>query len=997
MSIQWKYQCKQFTKLPLFVRVTTYFIVAYLLYSLILGVLVPYVAKGKIPDQLSELTGRNVQLGDVSINPFTLNLQLNQLSVLEGESAFVGLEKLEVEVNFWQSLWNMGIAVDHLNLVKPFGHIERLSGTPEIFNFSDIITTINRQFPMTASEKPDEVQPSPPLLIMISSLTLQQGAFTFIDNITGGELNYPNVNIAVNNVNTTTDITNPKNQHSNRYQINIEDSKQARFLLDGQFQASPLSIIGDVEVQQFDLPAAWVFIDKMFAVELMSGKLNIESDYHFTLSDDNQLQFITNDGEFELENIEIIAASKPIVSLPLLKLTGINSDLIEKRVTIESFNSNGLILNSKIDRSGLDLAALFTPIFSEKASGETFEQTKAKEDVEEDWFLNLKSMQIDNYQFNIKEKLVTNKELNWSLQAINLSTSELVSDLSKPFDIKLSAVLNKKGNIGILGSVDPKKETVEAVVDIRSLQLSQFQPYVAKAINATLQRGNLSTKISVKADSSGDVVANGALRIEKLAIKDNVLNKSLVKWQKLTIDKFNFNLAKSTLALNTIIIEQPYATVIIAENKETNISQLMIEQPEGTSSKPDTPFQVTINRIEFDNGAAFFADNSLTPNFSTGIESLEGAVTHISSVPGTKAVVDVKGNIDRYAPVRIKGEINPLIEQPFVDLNLDFKSVELTSVNPYSGTYAGYYIDKGQLSVTLNYLLEHNQLTGSNHVIIDQLELGKASDSDLATSLPLSLAIALLQDSDGVIDLGVEVTGDVDDPDFSIGSVIMNAIANVITKAVTAPFSLLAGLTDADAELNHVSFDFGQATLSEDEQQKLMQLGDALVSRPKLKLTVDGAVNAHEDSKVLAIAQLHNKLIHVAKLDESSFTQQITPSSVSENEALATALITLYQNELNSEASEVKIAVNNEQQEKGVVLTEAELSIRWHLAMYNLLLNHQQISQDQLGQLAHQRAKRVKTYLIEAVNISADRVFLLDSRFDIEQDDSGVVLTLDAN
>ncbi|MBL4830910.1 MAG: DUF748 domain-containing protein [Aliivibrio sp.] len=997
MSIQWKYRCQQFKKKHVSIRVTTYFIVAYVLYSLILGVLAPYVAKGQIPHQLSKLTGREVQLDEISINPFTLNLQLSHFVVLEGENAFVGFEKLEVEVNFWQSLWNMAIAVEHLNLVKPFGHIERLSGTPDTFNFSDINTTINRQLPINSNEVIDEEKTSAPLQVMISSVNLQQGNFTFIDKVTGGELHYPNVNFTVGNVNTATDINNPKQQQNNLFQIDIEDSKQARFLLNGQFQVSPLAIIGAVDVQQFDLPTAWMFIAQAFAVELNHGKLNIESDYQFTLNDDNQLEFITTNGEFELEDIQIDAASESIVSLPLLKLEGISIDLIDKRVIIESLNSNGLILNSKIDHSGLDLATLFTPTFAEKESSEALEKTKTKDDIGLDWFLSLKSMQIDNYQFNVKEKLVTNKELSWSLQAIDLSTSELVSDLSKPFDIELSASLNQKGSIAIQGAVDPKKETVEAAVDIKSLQLSQFQPYVAKAINATLQRGDLSTQINVKADSSGDVLANGALKIEKLAIKDNVLNKSLVKWQKLTVDKFNFNLAKSTLALNTVTIDQPYATVIVAENKETNISQLMIEQPESESSDPNTPFQVTINRIEFDGGAAFFADNSLTPNFSTSIESLEGAVTHISSVPGTKAVVDVKGNIDRYAPVSITGEINPLIEQPFVDLNLNFKSVELTSVNPYSGTYAGYYIDKGQLSVTLNYLLEHNQLTGSNHVVIDQLELGKASDSDLATSLPLSLAIALLQDNNGVIDLGVEVTGDVDDPDFSIGSVIMNAIVNVITKAVTAPFSLLAGLTDSDAELNHVSFDFGQASLSEDEKQKLMQLGDALASRPKLKLTVDGAVNAHEDSKVLAINQLNNKLIQIAKLDESSLSQRITPSTVSENDQLAAALITLYQGELNNEAAEVKITITKEQQDKGVELTDTELSTRWYLTMYNLLLNHQQISEDQLGQLAHQRAKRVKTYLIENVNISVDRVFLLDSRFDIEQDDSGVVLTLEAN
>ena len=129
--------------------------------------------------------------------------------------------------------------------------------------------------------------------------------------------------------------------------------------------------------------------------------------------------------------------------------------------------------------------------------------------------------------------------------------------------------------------------------------------------------------------------------------------------------------------------------------------------------------------------------------------------------------MDLKGKIDKYAPVTLQGEINPLLQKPYLDLDLVFKSVELTTVNPYSGTYAGHYIDKGQLSLALNYQLQDNQLIGKNHLVIDQLQLGKPSESDLATSLPISLAIAILQDRNGVIDLGLEVSGDVDNPDFS--------------------------------------------------------------------------------------------------------------------------------------------------------------------------------------------------------------------------------------
>ncbi len=1002
MSIQWKQLREKFQKKHFSIRFTLYFLFGYLLYCLTLGVIVPPIAKSQIPSQLSSILGREVSLHDISVNPFLLNLKLNQFAVLDkaGSDTFLGFEELDVQVNFWQSLANMAIAVEHIKLKRPFGHIERLSEVPTTFNFSDIVDNLDRQFPANSEIDTQEKPESSILSIMISAIHLQQGNITFIDNVTQGELRYPDTNVRITSLNTLAEIRQPEFETANSFQIDVKGQNQDTVQLNGQFQIVPLMVMGDVTISKFDLPTAWQFIAQAFEAKLTQGKLNVRSDYQLKVSDNNPLQLTTNKGEVSIENLHIMADSRPVVTLPRFNIEGINSNLEKELVTIARVYSTDLVLNSRVDQSGLDLITFFTPTLSDKTAVENLTAEPQKESGEANWQLSLDKLELDNYQLNIKEKVVTDNELDWSLQSLNLTTSQLVSDLSQPFDLQLSASLNQKGNIAINGVVDPKKESADAHVDVSSLQLSQFQPYVATAINATIKRGDFNTQVTVKADASGEVKVNGALQIDKLAVKDNLLNKSLIKWQQLQIDNFDFDLIKSTLALNTLLLKQPYATVIIAENKETNISQLLVEQGETASKATEqtsNPFAVTVNRIEIDQGSAFFADNSMTPNFSTGIESLEGAVTHISSRPGTKATVDMKGNIDRYAPVSIKGEINPLIENPFVDLSLDFNSVELTSVNPYSGTYAGYYIDRGQLSVTLQYLLEENQLTGSNHVVIDQLELGQASDSDLATSLPLTLAIALLQDGNGVIDLGVEVTGDVDDPDFSIGSVILNAIANVITKAVTAPFSLLAGLADSDAELNHIEFAFGDAELSEEQQQKLIQLGEALSSRPKLKLTVDGAVNAQEDSKVLAVNQLHQKLIMQAKLDESEIPVQLTASSISEYPELVGALKALYQTELSSKAAEVKSEIIKEQQEKQVELTNDDLATRWHIAMYNQLLNHQQISDDELGQLAHQRAKNVKSFLIETVQVAAGRVFLLDSRFDIEQDDSGVVLTLEAN
>ena len=303
--------------------------------------------------------------------------------------------------------------------------------------------------------------------------------------------------------------------------------------------------------------------------------------------------------------------------------------------------------------------------------------------------------------------------------------------------------------------------------------------------------------------------------------------------------------------------------------------------------------------------------------------------------------------------------------------------------------------------MALNYHLENNQLKGSNHVIIDQLQLGQASDSDLATSLPIKLAIALLQDSDGVIDLGVEVSGDVDDPDFNLGAIIWHTISNIITKAVTAPFSFISGLVGSDEELNIIAFDFGANTLTVEEQEKLQTLGKALETRPQLTVTVDGAVDAAKDNQALELDQFNQLLAQSANITAIELPRNLRASTMPVSGVLSDALKALYQSYYGENSDTVRNNIVNEQEakqeEKGVELTDEELDQRWHIALYNLVLNKQKVAEGELGHLAQQRAQAVKAYLVDVVKVDASRVFLLDSRFDIEQDTSSVMLTLEAN
>jgi len=172
--------------------------------------------------------------------------------------------------------------------------------------------------------------------------------------------------------------------------------------------------------------------------------------------------------------------------------------------------------------------------------------------------------------------------------------------------------------------------------------------------------------------------------------------------------------------------------------------------------------------------------------------------------------------------------------------------------SPYAMKFAGYRIAGGKISLDLQYKVHGRQLAGENQIVIDQLTLGERVDSPDALKLPLELAIALLKDSDGRIDLGLPVSGSLDDPQFSYGALIWKAIGTVLTKIVTAPFRAIGALLGVSGEkLEGIAFDAGSDRLLPPEREKLQQIAQLLAKRPQLKLSVPGHYSEAADGAAM--------------------------------------------------------------------------------------------------------------------------------------------------
>ncbi|MFM7968362.1 DUF748 domain-containing protein [Aeromonas sp. A-5] len=473
----------------------------------------------------------------------------------------------------------------------------------------------------------------------------------------------------------------------------------------------------------------------------------------------------------------------------------------------------------------------------------------------------------------------------------------------------------------------------------------------------------------------------GGLDINGLKVLDRADNQRLLQIRHLQLTGLHYDGISQQMRIRTLL-SKPFARIEINETGVTNVQQLLLPQPASNStqaaaSSARTAHRFTIDQVRTTQGNLRFADRSLSPEFVVDIASLAGQSRHITNVPGQRSELDFNGKVDRYAPVTIRGGANLLIADPVLDVAVAFNNLELTTFTPYSSTYAGYAIDKGQLSMKLNYKLQGNRLEGDNDITIKKLQLGEKVKSEQAKDLPLGLAIALLSDASGVIKMNLKVKGNLDQPDFSLGNIFWDVLGNTLGKAITSPFSLLASLTGGTKDLDELPFLPGDPALTPTQQSKLTTLAQALKDRPRLSMNIRGKVNFNQERPLLQRQKLERVL---AKITGSP----VDLALLEQDPALQSAL---------AEAYEAKFSENLGTLADRLTLPAQSPALRAQAVI--LLRDQQLITAKSLRNLAMRRAQNTKEYLVDTQGITPDRLFVLDSQVKETDKEAKVVLTLD--
>lgn len=419
-----------------------------------------------------------------------------------------------------------------------------------------------------------------------------------------------------------------------------------------------------------------------------------------------------------------------------------------------------------------------------------------------------------------------------------------------------------RGQLGLQARLAANLQDVTATLDARNLPLQGVAPYALAPTTLRFGGGELSAKLNGSWKAQRWQAA-GQLALARLALYEPGQREPLLGWQRLQLD--GIRARPQRISVGDVRLVAPQLRFILDEQRVPNFAHVLKPQnatatapaAANPAAKPAALPVVEVRAVRVRDARLDFADRGLNPAFGTRIHSLSGSVLGLSSQRGRRGTVALDGRVDQYGDVRIRGSLSPLDVTRDLDMALNFRNIPLGSLNPYAMTFAGWKITDGRLGTELRYLLQDRQLKGDNRMVVDHIQLGEEVADYQGTHLPLKLAVAILEDSDGRIDLSLPVAGSLDAPDFSYGHLVWQALRNVLVKVATAPFRALFGGEGFD----EIYADAGDDRIPPPEREKLHKLAEVLAKRPKLSLALGGGYDAEGDAAALTRQRVDSDIL----------------------------------------------------------------------------------------------------------------------------------------
>ena len=758
----------------------------------------------------------------------------------------------------------------------------------------------------------------------------------------------------------------------------------------GTVSLAPLALEGEVGVAGLELRRYQPFYGDLVKFDVGDGVLGLKTRYRFTSGTGGNTTLTGLSADLARPRLTRHGEKQPFYQARSVALSETSLDLARHHAAVGQLTSEGGVLAVVRDKNG---NADITNLLAEPPGA-------PPPVAHAPWNVGVGRVALDGYTVKVDDH-APDRRARYALTKLNLELRNLSTErgtkaaLAARFGVDGRGVASAKGPVGL------NPIFADLNVDVKRIDLVPLQAYVLPSVRLSLARGALTGagRLSFGEGANGQtkLVFTGNALVAGLLAVDDATKLDFFKWETFSLRGLRAGFNPVFLETSNLDISGLGFDLAIEADGTTNLSKVVAKpappeedegEPEAASAggvaaatptvpppaaapSPAPPAAAEVTPIRIDTltlrgGRIGLADHFVQPNYAATLTELTGHMTGLSSKAGTVAQLELKGSLANHSPLTVTGSVNPLAATAFADVKASFRDIDLPPFTPYSGKYAGYAIARGGLTMEVSYKLQNRRLSAQNRFLVDQFEFGDKIESPTATKLPVKLAVSLLKDRNGVIDVDLPIEGSLDDPKFRIGKIVWKLIGNLITKAVTAPFALIGQLFGGGnaGELSSVDFADGSAALDDAAKKKLDALAKALENRPALTLEATGRFSGDEDSNGLKRLRFERKLkaqklAELTKMGEAPASVDDVAIDEKEHEVY---LAKSYKREkFDKPRNVLGIA-------KGLPAGEME----------SLMLANIPVTDDDLRQLAFARANAVKDYLTGPGRVEAARVFVLE-------------------
>ncbi|HKO88417.1 MAG TPA: DUF748 domain-containing protein [Burkholderiales bacterium] len=912
-----------------------------------------HVAAGAIDGELQlKLSTAQGQLKALKLSG-TASMQGLELQQLSGDR-ILAVPSMQLALEAYDLMRNE-LLISHLTMDQPSMQLTRYKDGR--FNFV-ALSAAPVQTPSARVESPARSAPStaapprPPFRFHLRQSEVRQGSLQYRDlyNAKIYQAALKNVGIKLANIGTG---------QSGTWQAAFDSDAGEAAAGEGKIALAPLQAEGDLKLRAVQIKRFLPLYADKTRLEIRDGLLDGQTHFEYTGGDRGKFRFTALQAALRNGQLGMTGERDALFLFPQLDVRDATVDFGERRLEmgeLRALKGKGRIVRLK--EGGLQLASP--------------SQTKAApQDPTKPWHTTIGRLAIQGFALDYEDRASV-QPVKVSATAIDFTAEKFGSEGTAP--VSLKAMINKTGTLSLSGplGINPLRGTLDA--EARGIDLVQFEPYWRDRVNFDLKRGVIGTRGQFNfnpGQGESAIAFKGNVRLANVHAADRASDGDLLRWRSLFLRNVNFQSAPFKAAIERITLSDFYSRLVLQADGKLNVQSLRVpSSPTEADATPSAPVPeapkrvVQIGGIELREGRVSFADFFVKPNYSAELNKVAGTVSEIS--PGKPGQVDIRAALNNSAPVNIEGLINPLSKELFLDLHASARGVDLPTLSPYTIKYAGYGIERGKLSFRVHYVLENRQLSAENQLTLDQLVFGERA-GEQGPNLPVHLAVALLKDRNGVINLNLPISGSLDDPQFSLGGLIGRMFVNLVLKVVTSPFALIGSMFGGgeSGELSYVEFEAGESRLDDGDKEKLDKLAAALRERPALRLDIAGYADPSRDREGLQRLGLL-QLMKAQKATETGARNldEVEIAAHERDKYLALAY----------KASDVAKPRNFIGIPKDIPPAEME----------KLLLAAIKVDEEQLRSLANARAHAAREWLVSR-DAPGDRIYLVASSLDTSE------------